>query len=283
MAETVELPDRPQSPPRRLANFHVTKQHRRFVEFADAVRRHRYIGACYGAPGLGKTLSARTYAAADDWERWAINRYHRDTSLPAALVASRTLLYTPPVTITARRLLLEIELRAGVLGSDIDRALDPNCHPDFDLGLETECSTELVIIDEADRLKTSGLEQLRDFFDRRDLGLILIGMPGFDRQLARYPQLYSRIGFAHQYRPLDPEDLPAVLNHYWEQVGLPFDPTDNNVEAAAAINRITGGNFRLIERLMTQIARILDINQLDAITPEVIAAARQMLVVGTSQ
>ena len=62
----------------------------------------------------------------------------------------------------------------------------------------------------------AGLEQLRDFFDRRDLGLILIGMPGFDRQLARYPQLYSRIGFAHQYRPLDPEDIPPVLAHYWQ-------------------------------------------------------------------
>ena len=54
--------------------------------------------------------------------------------------------------------------------------------------------------------------------------MILIGMPGFDRQLARYPQLYSRIGFAHQYRPLDPEDTPEILEHYWQQLGLTFDP-----------------------------------------------------------
>ena len=70
MAEIIELDARPSRPPRCLVDFQVTRQHRRFVEFADAVRRHRYIGVCYGAPGLGKTLSARTYAAADDYDHW---------------------------------------------------------------------------------------------------------------------------------------------------------------------------------------------------------------------
>jgi hypothetical protein len=80
-------------------------------------------------------------------------------------------------------------------------------------------------------------------------------MPGFERQLARYPQLDSRIGFAHQYRPIDPEDVPTVLAHYWQQLGHTYDPTNpTDAEAANAITTITGGNFRLIERL-TQIAR----------------------------
>jgi DNA transposition AAA+ family ATPase len=112
--------------------------------------------------------------------------------------------------------------------------------------------------------------------------MILIGMPGFDRQLARYPQLYSRIGFAHQYQPLDAGDIPHVLANYWHQLGLLLDPGDaDDVETVTAVIRITGGNFRLIERLVTQVARAMNINHLDTIDPDVINAARQILVIGT--
>ncbi len=269
-----------QRPPRRLTPFLITRQHRLFLEFADAVRRHRYIGACYGAPGIGKTLSARTYAAADDFERWNAQPFTRTGALPETLMACRTVLYTPAVTTTTRELELAIDRRCAFLNDDIEDALHPERKPG--LTPRPPPHVQLLIIDEADRLKTTGLEQLRDYFDRNDLGLILIGMPGFERRLARYPQLYSRVGFAHHYRPLDSQDIPRVLAEYWQHLGMTLDPRHPiDAESIVTIVRITGGNFRLVERLMTQVARILTINNLDTITPDAIEAARETLVVGS--
>ena len=48
----------------------------------------------------------------------------------------------------------------------------------------------------------------------------------------------------------------------------------------AGIARITGGNFRLVQRLFVQIERILRINAVQTITQEVVDAAREQLVIG---
>ena len=52
-----------------------------------------------------------------------------------------------------------------------------------------------------------------------------------------------------------------------------------NAETVAAIARTTGGNFRLLNRVLTQMERIAKINGLDRLDKTVVEAARQSLVI----
>lgn len=266
---------------RRAGAFIATKEYRRFVEFADAVRRERYIGLCFGPAGVGKTLSARRYTHWNTAEtlltQWG-PRTPSDHDVYAALARSRAVFYTPTTTSTLRQIdheLTELFTRVDIcIDQHIDRSQKNVTGP-------RARYVDLLVIDEADRLSPNALEHLRDRFDRAPLGLLLIGMPGIDKRLARYPQLYSRIGFAHQYRPLGPDELTFVLTRHWRRLGLTLDPEDyTDAQALAAITRITRGNFRLVHRLFVQIERILKINELHLITNDVIEAARSTLVIG---
>jgi DNA transposition AAA+ family ATPase len=142
--------------------------------------------------------------------------------------------------------------------------------------------TELLIVDEADRLKTASLEQIRDIYDHGNIGIVLIGMPGIEKRLSRYPQLYSRVGFVHEFRALNAEESRLYLTQKWTNGGLTLHPGSAvEEEAIAAIIRMTNGNFRLLHRLLTQIARITDINALRMVSKEVVEIARQQLVIGS--
>jgi DNA transposition AAA+ family ATPase len=264
---------------RETGSFIATKEHRRFVEFADAVRREGYIGLCFGPTGVGKTLSARRYAHWDAAESLVEDwgpRQNTDAGVYAALFRSRTVFYTPTVTAAPRQ--SDADLKQ--LTSRVDICIDQHVRPTSpQVGVPNY--VEMLVIDEADRLSPLALEHLHDRYDRRHLGLLLIGMPGIDKRLARYPQLYSRIGFAHHYRALDDEELTFVLTRHWKRRGLSLDLTDfTDAQAVAAAGRITRRNFRLIHRLFAQIERVMRINDLTVITNDVIETARSTLVIG---
>lgn len=269
----------------RTGRFIATKEHRRFTEFAEAVRKHRYIGVCYGAAGVGKTLSARRYAHWDMAGEYIETGTHPDAAekieVNAGLARSRTVFHTPTVLGSLRN------LRDTVLDhiAQVENWIDDHVHRDGKgcRIVDSDGLVEMLIFDEAERLSMPALDFIRDIFDRRGIGVILIGMPGIEKRLSRYAQLYSRIGFAHHYRPLQGDELSFVLTRHWRQLGLTLDNADfTDVQAIASIIRITGGNFRLLHRLFVQIERILKINGLTVITDDVVEAARSTLVVGVT-
>lgn len=258
--------------------FIVTKEYRRFCEFCDACRREGYVGICYGPPGVGKTLSARRYALWDIIEP-RLPRHVSYLPLPPEVACCHAVLYTPSVTNTPRGVADDVKEIRLMFSRFVEEAARKPGDPPLQ-GCRDAC--KLMMIDEADRLNFNSLEQIRDIYDRDQIGLVLIGMPGLEKRLARFPQLYSRVGFAHSFQPLGKEEMSFLLEHKWNQLGLALRHDDfTDAEAVAAIIRITGGNLRLVQRLFTQIERILRINGLHTVSCEVVQSARECLVIGT--
>ncbi len=109
---------------------------------------------------------------------------------------------------------------------------------------------------------------------------MLIGMPGIEKRIARFPQFYSRIGFVHEFRPLDAEQVQTLLESRWTPAGVKLPDDQLLPEVIASLIRTTGGNFRLLTRLLTQIERVLSVNDLDFVSLAVVDTARDSLVIG---
>lgn len=261
----------------KTLKFIETKEYKRFAEFCDACIKYKYIGICYGLPGIGKTLSSRYYSNWDSIEKQLAYKKANEIGQNAneSIFEARTIFYTAPA-VRATKMTGEIK----TIGSKINMVR--TMYKILTSGEQEEYITnayegiDLIIVDEIDRLKIQNLEQLRDIYDRNDVALILIGMPGIEKRLARYPQLYSRIGFAHEYDKLSKDETHHILEYKWEELGFSIKLEDfSDYEAITSIIKITSGNFRLIQRLFTQIERILEINNLHTITTEVVEAAQQ--------
>ena len=302
-------------------NFVETLEYRRFVEFCDACRRYRYIGLCYGRSGVGKTLSARRYSGWDQVEKGPPPHRLADEQVSPAARWHSAFYTVPvvnaprPVEGEVLHRLHQLQSYAEEPLRREEAAQMAELQAGFDAArrefLETHdwltvpgsapagppyaeiartytqkrralaADARLILVDEADRLTMASLEQLRDLFDRTGYGLVLLGMPGLQKRLSRYAQFYSRIGFVHEFRPLNESQVRELLSRHWTPPGVALPNVEPlGEEAVAAIIRVTGGNFRLLYRLLTQMERILAINKLASVTPAVVEAARESLVIG---
>ena len=299
------------------SGFIETIEYKRFVEFCDACRRYRYIGLCFGAPGIGKTLSAARYSRAEMLPRpGPLTDRGLDQEILDTVFCTPAVVNTPgsinaglrqiretllgiakhPVRTEARRVLDALRRRdqewrrqrEDTPGSKEYK--EPPLEPTYYATLmEYEAKkaavsdpTTLILIDEADRLGMASLEQVRSIFDEGGAGLILIGIPGIEKRMARFPQFYSRIGFVHEYRPLGAAEIQNFLAQGWAPDGVSLCQEAFSADVLGAIVRMTGGNSRLLNRLLTQIERVMHVNETPTVTLDIVQAARDSLVVGQS-
>ncbi|NYZ17028.1 AAA family ATPase [Azospirillum sp. RWY-5-1] len=106
-----------------------------------------------------------------------------------------------------------------------------------------------VVIDEVDHIARSRevLETLRDLSDLLEMPFVLVGMDRVRAQLARFPQIASRVSQPVEFRPVSLEDTRALASQLCEA-----EVADDLV---AFIHRASGGLVREIKEALAAVER----------------------------
>ncbi len=153
------------------------------------------FGTVVGEPGVGKTTAGRTYS------RTAHNAY---------------MITCQPATGTANLLIAEV---AEALAMGMPGATGPRlCRL---IVRRLTGLSALLIVDEAQHLSVTALDQLRSFHDLAGCGIVLMGNRSILRSLeggrrsTDYAQLFSRVGQRIDRKKPMQEDIEAILEA-WE-------------------------------------------------------------------
>ncbi len=82
----------------KTKTFIETKEYKRFAEFCEACIKYKYIGVCYGIPGVGKTVSARHYANWDSICKQIDFKANKEIGIDATkeILSANTIFCTAP-------------------------------------------------------------------------------------------------------------------------------------------------------------------------------------------
>ncbi|NET36741.1 MAG: AAA family ATPase [Cyanothece sp. SIO1E1] len=88
------------------------------------------------------------------------------------------------------------------------------------------CEVEMLIIDEADRLKPETFADVRDFYDKLGISVVLVGTDRLDAVIKRDEQVYNRFRACHHFGKLSGTDFIKTVK-IWEQSVLKLPVASN--------------------------------------------------------
>lgn len=134
----------------------------------------------------------------------------------------------------------------------------------------------LLIIDEADKLVSKytqkKMEILRGIFDQSDVGLVIAGEPKLEVQIKTYlARMANRVDFYASLRGLAPSEVEDYLSD--------FELTpDALTELKGRACNMQTGCFRLLDRTLSNVKRLLAEREAQTVTVKIIAQASSMMM-----
>ncbi|WP_035243976.1 AAA family ATPase [Desulfonatronovibrio hydrogenovorans] len=114
-----------------------------------------------------------------------------------------------------------------------------------------------LLIDEADRLRPALIEHLRDLHDMSGAPVVMVGEEALLPMIESRRRLWSRVTQCVEFGPIEQED---ILLFALKAASLKLNP-----EAAQAVRKRSGGDFRLVWRDVQTLERLARANKLEII------------------
>lgn len=221
-------------------NYVALKQVQVLHDWLEGKRQSRQSGRIVGESRTGKTMGCKAY----------ISR-HKHTE-KAGL---------PPIVPVAY-----IHANQECTAKELFRSIIENLKYQIPKGTVAEmrdrtfrilkaCGVEMLIIDEADRLKPKTFAEVRDIFDKLEISVILVGTDRLDAVIQRDEQVYNRFPSCYQFGCLSNEDFPQTVE-IWEKLILKL-PVASNLKSQTmltTLKKATGGYIGLLDMILREAA-----------------------------
>ena len=116
------------------------------------------------------------------------------------------------------------------------------------------------------------MEILRAIIDQSDVGLVIAGEPKLEAQIKTYlVRMANRVDFYVSLKGLDPSEVEGYLE------GFEVDP-DAMVELKARACNMQTGCFRLLDRTLSNVTRILEERGERVVTVKIIEQASSLMM-----
>lgn len=117
------------------------------------------------------------------------------------------------------------------------------------------CGVEMLIIDEADRLKPKTFAEVRDIFDKLEISVILVGTDRLDTVIKRDEQVFNRFRACYRFGNISDEDFSQTVE-IWEKTILQL-PVASNLKSKTMLTTLkgaTGGYIGLLDMILREAA-----------------------------